>query len=156
MKKLNKICAIALLIVMSLSLVACVNTYPKIKSAFEDAGYKQSETVEAFTKDLLAATENEGKDIAVTMHVFLKGGLVTGNKAIILEFKATDDMIDYYKNNEMVRDAVAAIANDEDAKSFYNSLVEAGYANGNCMFVPTLGSTSAAITEITTIMKNAK
>ncbi len=155
MKKLSKICAIALLIVMSLSLVACVNTYPKVKKAFEDAGYTQSETVEAVTKDLLAATENEGKDIAVTMHVFLKGGLVTGNKAIILEFKATDDMIDYYKNNEIVRDAVSAVINDEDAKSFYNSLVEAGYANGNCMLVP-VGITGEALTEMTTIMKNAK
>lgn len=155
MKKLNKICAIALLIVMSLSLVACVNTYPKIKSAFEDAGYKQSETFEGYAKDFKSITNNENKEIAVTAHAF---GKLDGLKpliAIILEFKATDDMIDYYKNNEIVRDAVSAVINDENAKSFYNSLVEAGYANGNCMLIP-IGVTGDAITETTTIMKNAK
>ncbi len=154
MKKLSKICALALLIVMSLSLVACVNTYPNVKKAFEAEGYKQSETVEGLTDDFKSVTNNEGKEIAVTVHVFLKGGLITGNKAVILEFKATDDMIDYYKNNEIVRDAVSAVLNDEDAKSFYNSLVEAGYANGNCMLVP-VGITGDALTEMTTIMKNA-
>ncbi len=150
MKKLSKICAIALTLVMALSLVACANTYPAIKKAFEAEGYKQSETIEELTSSFKAITNNDGKEIAVTAHAFVKAA----KTAFILEFKATDDMIDYYKNNKMVRDAVAAIANDEDAKSFYNSLVEAGFANGNCMLVPLSGGD--ALTEMTTIMKNAK
>lgn len=151
MKKLSKICAIALTLVMALSLVACANTYPAIKKAFEAEGYTQSEMVEGLTSDFKAITNNEGKEIAVTAHSLVKGLKV----AFILEFKATDDMIDYYKNNEIVRDAVAAVANDEDAKTFYNALVEKGYANGNCMLVP-VGITGEALTEMTTIMKNAK
>lgn len=151
MKKLSKICAIALTLVMALSLVACANTYPAIKKAFEAEGYKQSEMIEGITSDFKTITNNDGKEIAVTAHALVKDA----RTAFILEFKATDDMIDYYKNNKMVRDAVAAVANDEDAKSFYNSLVEAGFANGNCMLVP-VGLTSDAITEMTTIMKNAK
>lgn len=154
MKKLSKICALALTLVLALSLVACANTYPSIKKAFEAEGYTQSETAEAVITDLTNATQGDAKNIAITPHVLIKGGLITGNKAVILEFKATDDMIDYYKNNEIVRDAVSAIANDEDAKTFYNSLVEAGYANGNCLLIP-WGISGDAVTEMTTIMKNA-
>lgn len=156
MKKLSKICAIALTLVLALSLVACANTYPSIKKAFEAEGYKQSETAESILSDLKSFTNNEGKETALTVHALVKVEGLKTSTAFIVEFKATDDMIDYYKNNEIVRDAVSATLNNEDAKSFYNSLVEAGFANGNCMLVPSPLSSSAAVAEMTSIMKSAK
>lgn len=150
MKKLSKLCALALLVVMALSLVACGNTYPAIQKAFEDAGYEQSQTLEGINNDFLAYTDKDGNEVALQAHAFTGDGT-----ALILEFKATDDMIQYYKDNKMVRDAVKDIAENDDAKAFYNSLVEKGYANGNCMLVPITISASK-VTKMTDIMKNAK
>lgn len=149
MKKLSKLCALALLVVMSLSLVACANTYPNIKKAFEKEGYKQSETVEGLARDFKSVTNKDGKEIAVTAHALVKNG----NTAFILEFKATDEMIDYYKNNEVVRNAVKDVTSDEDAQAFYNALKEKGYANGNCMLVPV--SITGNTQEMRDIMKKA-
>lgn len=150
MKKLSKLCAVALLVVMALSLVACGTTYPKIKSAFENAGYSESKTVESIYQDYLTYTGTDGNKVALQAHALVKVGEGT---ALILEFKATDDMIQYYKDNKMVRDAVKDVTENEDAKAFYNMLVEKGYANGNCMLVP-ISVTSAQTMK--DIMKNAK
>lgn len=150
MKKLSKLCALALLVVMAISLVACGTTYPAIKTAFENAGYEQSDTLEGLYKDYLKYTDKEGKDVALQAHAFKKTGEGT---ALILEFKATDDMIQYYKDNKLVRDAVKDVTENDDAKAFYNMLVEKGYANGNCMLVPIL---PVNVTKMTEIMKNAK
>lgn len=150
MKKLSKLCAVALLVVMALSLVACGTTYPKIKSAFENAGYTESKDVEEANKSFYSYTGTDGKDVVLTAHALVKdGGIST---ALILEFKATDDMIQYYKDNKMVRDAVKDVTEDEDAKAFYNALVEKGYANGNCMLVPL---TVLYANEMKDIMKKA-
>lgn len=148
MKRLTKIGAIILTLILSLSMVACSNSYPKIKSAFEKANYTQSETAEALAKDFKTFTDSEGKEQALTFHVLVKN---VANYAVILEFKATDDMIQYYKDNKSARDLIKDITENEDAKAFYNELKEHGYANGNCLLIPV----GIDYKEMLDIMKNA-
>ena len=102
MKRLTQIGALVLTVLLSLSMVACANTYPKIKKAFEKEGYKQSETMEGVTKDFKSYTNKDGKEVALTGHVLTK----LTSTAVILEFKATDEMIQFYNANKAARDAV--------------------------------------------------
>lgn len=148
MKRLTQIGALVLTVLLSLSMVACANTYPKIKKAFEKEGYKQSDTMEGVTSDFKSYTNQDGKEIALTVHVLAKD-LV--NYAIILEFKATDEMLQFYKDNKAARDAVKDVTENEDAKAFYNQLKEKGYANGNCMLIPA----GVNYKDMLEIMKNA-
>lgn len=146
MKRLTQIGALVLTVLLSLSMVACANTYPKIKKAFENEGYKQSEAVEGVTKDFKSYTNKDGKEVALTVHVLTK----LTSTAVILEFKATDEMIQFYNDNKAARDAVKDVTENEDAKAFYNQLKEKGYANGNCMLIP-IGDAKS----MCEIMKNA-
>ena len=130
MKKLTKILSLILALAMAISLVACANSYGKIKRAFEKAGYEVIETEET------ANWEEWTSEYGCKVHYFQKTEGILKQPAIILEFKATDDMLDLYKNNEEVRVFLQDASNNEDAKEFYNSLVEKGYANGNCMVIP--------------------
>lgn len=71
--------------------------------------------------------------------------------AFILEFKATDDMKEFYDDNKVIRDAISGITSNEDAQEFYKSLEEKGFANGNCLVIPIADVAG----EIPTIVKNA-
>ncbi len=130
MKKLTKILSLILALAMAISLVACANSYGKIKRAFEKAGY------EVVENETTANWEEWTSEYGCKVHYFEKTEGSTPPSAIVLEFKATDDMLDLYKNNEEVREFLQAASSNEDAKEFYNALVEKGYANGNCMVIP--------------------
>ncbi|MBQ7340377.1 MAG: hypothetical protein IJW43_05955 [Clostridia bacterium] len=146
MKKLVKIITVLLIVVLSLSAVAC-STYGKLEKAFTDAGYEVVENQEA---------ENmEDEEKGITAHYLEKKETLSTIGVIILEFKATDDMIEYYNENEIVRDALEAILTDEDTQDLYQALVDAGIANGNCLVYPATLSAVLAINSVTDIVKNA-
>ena len=146
MKKLVKIISVLLIVVLSLSAVAC-STYGKLERAFTNAGYVVVENKEA--EDM----ENDEKGI--TAHYLEKKETISTLGVIILEFKATDDMIEYYNENEIIRDALEAILTDEDTQDLYQALVDAGFANGNCLVYPATLSAIVAINSVTEIVKNA-
>ena len=155
MKKMTKLMAILLVVVSALSLVAC-SKYGALKSTFEKNGYTESQDVESWNKRITAEIKgDEDKDMVTTVHVFYKktdkdttiGDLLTRNVILVLEFKATDDMLEFYNESATAQGAVKDIQKSEDAKAFYNALVEAGYANGNCL-VLAIGLDTASVREM--------
>lgn len=133
-KLLMTITSIALLLTLSLSLVAC-SSYGKIEKALEKIGYAKVESSQEAEK------MEEESDIAVTMHVFSNKdslGLTDAlkiNVVIVMEFKSTDEMKEYYEDSDTLQGLVKDIKEDGSAKEFYDSLVEKGYANKNCLVI---------------------
>lgn len=154
MKNASKLLALVLVLVTALSLVACSSKYGALKKAFEKEGYTESEQVETWSKTIKAECgKAEDEDMVTNVHVLTKAGsLIIDTKVVlILEFKATDDMIEFYKNSSTAQGVYKDLTEKTDAKAFYNELVEAGYAKGNCFVIPIAINAN----EITTIVKNA-
>ncbi len=156
MKKMTKLMAILLVVVSALSLVACSSKYGALKSTFEKNGYTESQDVESWNKKITAEIKgDEDKDMVTNVHVFYKktdkdttiGDLLSRNVILVLEFKATEDMMKFYNESNTAQGAVKDIQKSEDAKAFYNALVEAGYANGNCL-VLAIGLDTASVREM--------
>lgn len=144
MKKFAMIVSILLVAVLSVAMVGC-STYGSVKKAFEDAGYKQSEVVEALAKDIKTATNKE--ELGLNIHGMIKGA----KSVLIFEFNATEDMKKVYDENKIVRDWLKEVSSNEDAKEFYKSLEDLGIAKGNCLVVPV----AATISDVKEVMKNA-
>ena len=135
--------SIAIILVLSLSLIAC-SSYGKIEKALEKIGYAKIESSQE------AEDMEKESDVAVKMHVFSNQdslGLTEAlkiNVVIVMEFKSTDEMKEYYEDSDTLQGIVEDVKEDGSAKEFYDSLVEKGYANGNCLVISiTLSSASA-------------
>ena len=136
MKKLTKLTALLLIVVSLLTVAACSSSYGKLKKAFEAEGYAEVQEMESITASMKEKLEQEADDkIAIEFHVMQKAttGLINLSYVFVIEFNATDDLVEYIKGSETAQGFVKDVANDENVKAFYNSLVEAGYANGNCL-----------------------
>ena len=129
-KNFVKIIALALMTVCALSFAAC-SSYGSLEKAFTDAGYTKSEKIEGTAKDIEAFCEKD--NIAATAHVFAKSKGISSDVVLILEFNSTDDMKKLYDDSETVKGFVKDVASNEDAKEFYKTLENAGYAKGNCL-----------------------
>ncbi len=128
MKQLAKtLILICLVAVLAFSVVACGSSYKKIEKALINDGYAVVET-----NDTAEEMEQESK-VAVTVHVLSKEDGLNSNVVIVFEFKATDDMMDFYEESKTMQGLVQDIEEDGTAKEFYDALVEKGYANGNCL-----------------------
>ena len=66
--------ALALVAVMLVGLCACGSTYGSIKSAYEKAGYAESESVSDAQKEIVSTFLGEDAETAVTIHVLTKKG----------------------------------------------------------------------------------
>lgn len=146
MKKLSIVATLVMCVVMAMSFAACSSSYGAVKKAFENEGYSESQTMEGFTSDIKEALEKD--EISVNMHVFTKDIIKI---AMVIEFKSTEDLKKFYDNNEIVRDHVKNVSENEDAKAFVKSLEDAGYAKGNCLVLPAI----TCISEVTAIVKKA-
>ncbi|MBR3863898.1 MAG: hypothetical protein IKJ19_02125 [Clostridia bacterium] len=135
MKKLTKLTALLLIVVSLLTVAACSSSYGKLKKAFEAEGYAEVQEMESITASMKEKLEQEADDkIAIEFHVMQKAtGLINLSYVFVIEFNATEDLVEYIKGSETAQGFVKDVANDENVKAFYNSLVEAGYANGNCL-----------------------
>lgn len=129
-KNFVKIIALALMSVCALTFAAC-SSYGSLEKAFTDAGYTKSEQLDGTAEDIKAFCEKD--EIAVTAHAFAKKSGITTDVVLILEFNSTDDMKKLYDDSETVKGLVKDVANNEDAKEFYKTLENAGYAKGNCL-----------------------
>lgn len=151
MKKLTKIVSLALVLVMALTMLAsCGSKYSAIEKAFVDAGYENNTT---FTGVMNTIKEELAKDeYAVELHMLTKksNGLTS---AIVIEFKSTKELVEFYESSATAQDLVKDVSENEDVKKMYNALVNAGYANGNCLVLP---ASILYINEITNIVKSVK
>ena len=136
MKKFLKTTTLLMVLTMLLNLVAC-SSLGKVQKALEDKGYAIVENEEN------AASKEAKDDERVTnFYVFTnKDSLSLANAlkltvVVVTEFKATDDLIDYYKDSETMQGIVADIKEDGTAEQLYNYLKEAGLACGNCLITP--------------------
>ena len=152
MKKLTKIVSLALVLVMAVMMLASCggSKYPAIEKAFVDAGYENNTT---FTGVMNTIKEELAKEeYAVELHMLTKksNGLTS---AIVIEFKSTKELVEYYESSATVQGRIKDVSENEDVNKMYNALVNAGYANGNCLVVP---ASILYINEITNIVKSVK
>ena len=144
MKKFATLVSLVLVAILALGMTGC-SSYGSLKKAFEKEGYKESATAEALAKDIKDAAET--KEFVTNVHVLSNGMKIV----LITEFKSTENMKKFYDENKAVRTAISDITSNEDAKNFYNSLEEKGYAKGNCLVIPI----TANAKDVQEIVKNA-
>ena len=150
MKKIVKITSL-LLVVTTLCLFAMAcSSYGKLEKAFLDNGYEIVEEIDNDSQALKAELEKD--ELAVTVHGFKKTGLLTGDLVLVIEFKATDDLVKACKENNTLKGAIQDIKEDEDVKAAYDKLVEEGYAKGNCLV---FSFNPLNMSAVKTIVKNA-
>ena len=151
MKKLAKILTLTIAVVLCVTMFAC-SSYGKVERALTNIGYEKIEADENAEK-----MESES-EVAVTTHLFsnvetipakdiLKAGVV-----IVLEFKATEDMKEFYEDSETMQGLINDLKADGTAEEFYNALVEKGLANGNCLVICV---NPLAFNDVTNAVKNA-
>ena len=138
MKKLTKVLALVLVLAtLALTLVSC-STYSNVKKAFEKEGYTESEDVEKLAKDYKEKAEKD--NLAVQLHVFTKGAekftdVLNIDAVLVYEFNASDDLKKAMEEKESIKGLVNDILKDENVNDAYNTLVEMGYVNGNCLVI---------------------
>lgn len=145
-KTILKIFSLLLVLLCGLFLTAC-SSYPSLEKAFTKEGYTVSEKLEELATNLKTELEKNDEELALEVH-FLSKGLL--NSCIIFEFNKTEKMVEAVENNETLKKYISDFTKDEDVQKVYDSLVETGYAKGNCLVVPILGAS-----EIKQIVKNA-
>ncbi len=136
MKKLLRTTTLLIVLTMLLNLVGC-SSIGKVKRALEDKGYDIVENEEN-----QASKEAKDDERVTNFHIFTnKDSLSLSNAykitvVVVAEFKATDELIDYYKDSETMQGIVADIQEDGTAEQIYENLKEVGLACGNCLIIP--------------------
>ena len=149
MKKVSKIFAAVLCVCLSIVTLTACSKYNALLKAFEKEGFVVSETLEKNNAKMKEDLEKE--DLAVELHFLYKDSIISPAAALIIEFKSTKELKEKYDESETLKGFVKDVENNEDAQAMYDSLVKAGYANGNCLIVPLLGSKT-----VTDIVKSVK
>lgn len=142
--------AAVLCVCLSIVTLTACSKYNALLKAFEKEGY--TEITEYGDNDSKNAKKDiEEKDSAAKVHLLQAENKIT--HVIIVEFKSTEKMVEYYKDSETVKGFVKDVQNNEDVQAMYDALVDAGYANGNCLVIPV---SVLKINEITNIVKSVK
>ncbi len=135
MNKFAKILtSILLVVVLALTLTGC-SSYGKVEKALENIGYTAIESSDDADK---IKGESE---IAVTVHALTNKDSLSItevgkiNVVVVLEFKETKEMKDFYEDSDTLKGLVKDIKDDGTAEDFYNKLVEKGFAKGNCLII---------------------
>ena len=111
MKKLSVVLGLCIIVVMAMGLTAC-SSYNALKKAFEDAGYTESETLEAIAEDIREEAESES--LAITVHGMSKIDGLSTTFVLIVEFKSVEDMKKQIKEQQI--DAVILTKTDSLSK----------------------------------------
>jgi hypothetical protein len=151
MKSLRKIIVLALTLIVCMSAVAC-SSYGKVEKALFSVGFEKIET-----DDIVESIKSES-EIAVKTHVFSNEKNLSAleylkiTMVIVFEFKATEQMKEFYDDSATMQGLLEDIKEDGTAENFYNDLVEQGLANGNCLIICL---NPLVFEEVTTAIKNA-
>lgn len=128
MKKLSLLLVSLLVVILSFGVVGCSNTgYGALKTAFEKEKFKESKEVSSY----FAQIEQEVGESSVKLHCFSKGV----SYVLIIEFKATDDIVNFIKDTPEILDFIEDVKDNEDVKAYYNALQSAGYVKGSCLVI---------------------
>ena len=136
-KKMKAMILVVMSVFVAICCIACTSSYGKIEKALEEAGYEKIQSNEE------AEQMQTESDVAVTVHLFSNKNsiglmeLAKLNVVIVFEFKATEDMKEFYEESSTMQGLIKDIQEDGSAEEFYNKLVEKGYANGNCLVIST-------------------
>lgn len=130
MKKLIKLTSLILILSLCLTAVAC-SSYGKLEKAFTNEGYTVSQSLDDMADTIKGELEKE--DLAITLHGLEKKDGLKSDFVLIIEFKSTDELVKAYKESDSLKGVISDIQDSEETKELYNSLVEAGFANGNCL-----------------------
>ena len=139
MKKSIRLLTFLLVLTIAITLVGC-SSFNSVNKALEEVGYAKIESDKS-AED--AKKEAEDSEYAIKVHLYSNAGsisaleLVKLNIVMVFEFKATQDMKDYYEQSDTLQGLIKDIQEDGSAEEFYNKLVEKGYANGNCLVIST-------------------
>ena len=135
MKKSIRLLTFLLILTIAITLVGC-STFNKVDKALTEIGYEKIESNDDAKDTKKDAEESE---YSITVHVYSNKNNVSVaeilkfNTVMVLEFKATKDMKEYYEQSNTLQGLIKDIEEDGSAEEFYNKLVEKGYANGNCL-----------------------
>ena len=128
MKKFVKLTALLVAVLaMTFVLTACGSSFKKVEKALEGIGYEKIESTSA------ANEYTQDTDVAVDATCFKKIDGINTNMVIVLEFKATEDMKEFYADSDAFRGLIKDIKDDGTAEEFHSELEKAGLAKGNCL-----------------------
>lgn len=147
MKKFAKLTALLVaLLAMTFVLTACGSSFKKVQNALEGIGYEKIESTAQADK------YTSETDLAVDATCFKKIDGINTNFVVVLEFKATDDMKEFYADSDAFRGLVKDIKDDGTAEEFHSELEKAGLAKGNCLV---FSINPLEFSAVTTAIKNA-
>ena len=136
MKKAIKLLALLLTFILTLNVAAC-SSYNAVKTALEGAGYT---IVENGKNDF--AQEAEEDERVANIYVFTNGESLSAlelyklTTVAVIEFKATEDLVEYFKESNTIQGIVADVKEDGTADEIYAQLKELGVARNNCIILP--------------------
>ena len=148
MKKLLKLSTLLLVIAMLFNLVAC-SSFGKIQKALEDAGYAIIEN-----KDNAVTQEAENDERVANLHVFTNAQSLSALEllkitiVVVIEFKATQDLVEYFKDSATLQGIVADVKEDGTVDEIYAELKNAGLACENCIVAPIGADASNVLSKI--------
>lgn len=150
MKKIVALFSILMVAVCTFCLTAC-SSYGSLKKAFEKAGYVELELSDAEKEN--TQKNYEDQDYAIEFHILGQEGTIIKvvPQVLVLEFKSTEEIKNYIKDNNTAQGLIKDLAENEDIKAVYDKLTEAGYVKGNCLIIPLIANP----TTITDIVKGA-
>ena len=123
MKTMMRVIAVAILVTMVLSLVAC-SSFGGIKANFEKHEYVYVENADSESTSRMITAELEEGNISCTAHLFKTDGLFGIDVyALVLEFASDEDM-------------EAALSESATLQGFFEDIQDSEYVNGNCLLVP--------------------
>ena len=136
MKKLLKLSTLLLTLVLLFNFAAC-SSFGKVEKALKGAGYAKIEIEE---NDVY----NEAKDDerVTNVHLFSNKDSLSGIElakltiVVVIEFRATDELVDYFKESDTLKGLVKDIKEDGTADEIYNALKTAGLVHENCIVAP--------------------
>lgn len=148
---MKKVLLVVMVLVLSLAFVGCGSSYGKIKTAFENAGYVESEEFEELINEI--KTELDKEDAKVNIHYLYNKSKFYS--ATVIEFNNVNDIkAQLEKSDSAYADMLKDFMSSDDAKELYQAAVDKGIVNGNCLLVPG-AITPKGIQEIIDVFKNA-
>ena len=136
MKKLLKLSTLLLTLVLLFNFAAC-SAFGAVQKALKGAGYEVVDTEEnALSKD----AKNDER--VTNVHIFTNKNSLSGIElakltiVVVIEFRATDELVDYFKESDTLKGLVKDIKEDGTADEIYNALKTAGLVHKNCIVAP--------------------
>ena len=130
MKKFTKLLSVLLVLALALSVVAC-SSYGKVEKAIKDLGFTavQNEQLEK---------QYEDKERVTNVHVLEKASLLGKDYVVVLEFKSTEKLVEFFNESETLKGFAKDLSSNEDVKAMHAALEEYGLVCDNCIVIPTL------------------